>query len=104
MNSKGDLLVHPYDKSENIGEFDFTKQIIKNKNGLVEYEHKGVRKLAAYRYFEPCDWYIVTTANYDDLKSSSREILYITLITGGIMFLFRSHVGFIYGKYISKTY
>lgn len=86
MDSKGNTLIHPQIKGQNIYGFNFTKQIIKNKNGLIDYEFKGVHKLAAYRYFEPWDWYIVTTANYDDLKSSSREILYITLITGGIMF------------------
>ena len=30
-----------------------------------------LHKLAYYNYFEPWDWYIVTTANYDDLNSSS---------------------------------
>ncbi|MCY6371294.1 Cache 3/Cache 2 fusion domain-containing protein [Clostridium ganghwense] len=87
MNSKGDLLLHPNIKGQSIKNFDFSKEIIKNKNGKIEYKFNGVYKLAAYRYFEPYDWYIVTTANYDDLKSSSKTILYTILLAGFIILL-----------------
>lgn len=89
MNSKGDSLLHPTLKGKKLPSYDFSKEIIKNKNGLIEYEFDGVYKLAAYRYFEPWDWYIVATANYDDLKSSSKSILHVTLLAGlGISFIF----------------
>ncbi|MEG1255430.1 Cache 3/Cache 2 fusion domain-containing protein [Clostridium sp.] len=87
MNSKGDVIIHPHIKGQNIGEFDFSKKIINNKNGLIDYEFNGVHKLASYRYFEPWDWYIVTTANYDDLNSSSREIINLTFIAGIVIFI-----------------
>ena len=48
---------------------------------------KDVHKLAYYKYFEPWDWYIVTTANYDDLKSSTISILYTTLFSGLLIIL-----------------
>ncbi|MBE6069091.1 MAG: HAMP domain-containing protein [Clostridium lundense] len=81
MNSKGDVLVHPNIKGQNIGDYDFSKKMFKSNNGVIEYKFKGISKLAAYKYFQPWDWYIVTTANYDDLKSSSKSILNMTLIT-----------------------
>ncbi|WP_097026984.1 Cache 3/Cache 2 fusion domain-containing protein [Clostridium peptidivorans] len=81
MNSKGDVLVHPNITGQNIGDFDFSKKMFKNNHGVIEYKFNGVCKLAAYKYFEPWDWYIVTTANYDDLKSSSKSILNMTLLT-----------------------
>lgn len=87
MNSQGEALIHPTVKGENLADYSFSKEIIKNKHGIIEYEFKGIYKLAAYEYFEPWDWYIVTTANYDDLKSSSNEILRISVITGIIIFL-----------------
>jgi signal transduction histidine kinase len=90
MNSKGDALVHPSIKGQNIGDFDFSKKIFENKNGVIEYEFNGICKLAAYRYFEPWDWYIVATANYDDLKSSSKSILNMTLLTGLIVLVIGS--------------
>lgn len=81
MNSKGDVLVHPNIKGQNIGNYDFSKKMFKSNNGVIEYKFNGISKLAAYKYFQPWDWYIVTTANYDDLKSSSKSILNMTLIT-----------------------
>lgn len=81
MNSTGDVLIHPNIKGQNIGEYDFSKKMFQNSSGVIEYKFNGISKLAAYKYFEPWDWYIVTTANYDDLKSSSKSILDMTLIT-----------------------
>jgi signal transduction histidine kinase len=99
MNSKGDTLVHPKIKGQNIGDFDFSKNIFKNKNGVIEYEFNGIYKLAAYRYFEPWDWYIVATANYDDLKSSSKSILNMTLLTGLIVLV----IGSILALFLTNT-
>lgn len=82
MNSKGDVLLHPTLKGKNIIEFDSSKKIMKNKSGVIDYTSSGIHKLAAYKYYEPYDWYIVTTANYDDLESSSKSLLYTTLIVG----------------------
>lgn len=82
IDSNGTLIVHPKDKGTNASQYDYVKKIIATKNGTVEYEYKGVHKLAYYRYFEPWNWYIVTTANYDDLNSSSKSIFYTTLLIG----------------------
>ncbi|WP_432666265.1 Cache 3/Cache 2 fusion domain-containing protein [Wukongibacter baidiensis] len=87
MNSNGDVFVHPNSTGENIGDFDFSKEIIKKKNGIIKYTFQGVSKLAAYRYFEPWDWYIVTTANYEDLESPSKSILYAIFIVALIILL-----------------
>ena len=90
MNSKGDVIVHPIIKGQNIGKYDFTKEILKKKEGRIEYEFNGVYKLAAYKYFEPWDMYIVATANYDDLDSSSRSIYNTTIISGIIILMLAS--------------
>lgn len=87
IDSKGNELVHPENKGQNISEYDFAKEIISYKNGTVEYTYKGVHKLAYYKYFEPWDWYIVTTANYDDLESSSISILYTILLSGLVIII-----------------
>lgn len=87
MNSEGEVLAHPKIKNQNIGNLDFSKKIIDRKNSRIKYKYKGVNKLAAYRYFEPWDWYIVSTANYDDLKSSSNSVSRIIVITVFIVLL-----------------
>ena len=98
MDSTGTELVHPKNKGQNIGELDFAKEIISNKNGTIEYTYKGIHKLAYYNYFEPWDWYIVTTANYDDLKSSSISILYTILFSGLIIILLGTFIALFMAK------
>lgn len=85
VDSKGNEIVHPQNDEQNLSGYDFVKEIISYKNGTIEYTYKGVHKLAYYKYFEPWDWYIVTAANYDDLKSSSISILYTILISGFVI-------------------
>lgn len=98
MDSTGTELVHPKNKGQNIGELDFAKEIISNKNGTIEYTYKGIHKLAYYNYFEPWDWYIVTTANYDDLNSSSISILYTILFSGLIIILLGTFIALFMAK------
>lgn len=90
IDSKGNVILHPTLKGSNISNYDFFKKIVQTKNGIIEYKLDDIYKLAAYRYFEPWDWYIVTTANYDDLKSSSIEILKTSLITSFMIFIIGS--------------
>ena len=90
IDSNGNMILHPDEKGKNVSQYDYTKKIISSKNGLIEYTHKGVHKLAYFMYFKSWDWYIVTTANYDDLASSSRSILYTTLLSGLLMILLGS--------------
>jgi signal transduction histidine kinase len=87
MNSNGDAILHPTIKGDNLIKYDFSKEIIEKKNGIIEYEFNGIYKLAAYKYFEPYNWYIVTTANYDDLKTSSKAIFKTTFYTGLIIII-----------------
>ncbi|MEK6263380.1 MAG: Cache 3/Cache 2 fusion domain-containing protein [Clostridium sp.] len=92
MDSDGKAIVHPEDKGKNISKYESSQKIFSSKDGLIDYTHKGVHKLAYTMYIEPYDWYIVTTANYDDLASSSKSILYTTLLCGLIMILLGSIV------------
>ena len=87
MDSNGKAIVHPNDKGTNLSQYGFSKKIISNQDGLIEYTYKDVHKLAYTMYFKPWDWYIVTTANYDDLASSGKSILYTTLLSGLLMIL-----------------
>lgn len=87
MNSNGKAIVHPTDQGKTLSKYESAQEIFSVKNGLIDYTHKGVHKLAYSMYFAPWDWYIVTTANYDDLASSSKSILYTTLLSGLLMIL-----------------
>ena len=96
MDSKGKAIVHPKYKGEDLSKYGFSKKIIETKDkGVIDYEFDGVYKRAAYKYFGPWDWYIVATANYEDLKSSSRTILNTIIITGLLIFILASILGLI---------
>lgn len=92
INSNGDIIIHPDDDGKNASKYDFVKKIIATKNGTIEYTYKGVHKFASYKYFEPWNWYIVTTANYDDLKSSSLSIFYTILAIALVIILFGAFI------------
>ena len=87
IDSDGSVINHPNDKGINASKYDFVKEIISNKDGIIEYTYKDVHKLAYYEYFEPWGWYVIATANYDDLASSSKSILNMTLLSGLLMIL-----------------
>ncbi len=88
LDSNGNVIIHPSDKGKNVSNYDFFQKIYSSKEGTLEYTYNDVRKVAYYTYFEPWDWYIVTTANYDELNYSSKEILNTTIIIGCIVIVF----------------
>lgn len=98
IDSEGAILVHPDDEGKNSGEYYFVKEMISTKNGQIEYTYKGIPKLAYYTYFEPWDWYIVTTANYDDLNSSSISIIYTILFIGIIIIVLGTFIALFMAK------
>lgn len=90
IDSNGSVVVHPSEKGTSAIDNDFIKNIILNKKGTIDYTYKGIKKIAYYTYYEPWDWYIITTANYDDLNSSSQDILNITILSGFIIVIIGS--------------
>jgi len=87
MDSKGDLVIHPTRQGENMAQNDFIKNIIKDKNGLIDFTFEGVDMVAVFKYFETWDWYIVATVNMDDLRAASRSVAGSIVITGIIIFI-----------------
>ncbi|KAA0257952.1 HAMP domain-containing protein [Deferribacter autotrophicus] len=67
MNSKGLLVVHPSKKFEgkSVYKYDFAKEMIKNKNGVIRYKWEGKYKIVAYTYYAPRDW-IIAGGSYED--------------------------------------
>jgi len=66
MDSEGNLVVHPSMEGENLYEYDFAKEIINNKEGIIAYEWEGREKIAGYTYYEPNDWYIISATYYEE--------------------------------------
>lgn len=102
IDSKGNCIIHPDMVGQNASEYDFVQKIISTKSGEVDYTYKGIHKLAFYKYFEPWDMFIVTTANYEDLQASSQEILKIIILIGGVISLFGIAVALFITKILVK--
>ena len=88
LDSEGNVIIHPSDEGKNVSDYDFVQEMHHAKNGTIGYTYNGVKKVGYYQYFEPWDWYIVTTADYDELNSSSKSILTTTIVTGLIIIFF----------------
>ncbi|WBW98635.1 Cache 3/Cache 2 fusion domain-containing protein [Oceanirhabdus sp. W0125-5] len=99
INSSGDVIFHPNLKGHNLSNYKFTKDIIERKSGSIGYEFKSTWKMASFKYFAPWDWYIVATANYDDIHSASKSIMY----TAGFIGLIVLFIGIIIALFLSNT-
>lgn len=82
VDSTGKALFHPHYKDIDLSNEYFTKEILHKKLGYLDYEFKGKKKLATYKYFEPWDWHIITTCNFDDFNSSFYTIHKNIIIVG----------------------
>lgn len=87
LDSTGKVIIHPADVGKNVRDYDFVDNIFSNKSGIVEYTYNGIKKVAYYKYFKDWQWYIVVTANYDELISSSRLILQTAIFAGLIIII-----------------
>lgn len=99
LNSEGNIMIHPSESGNNAEDSDLIKKINSNKSGMIEYTYNGVKKLGYYKYFGPWQWYIVITANYDELTASSKSIIKTTIamgtlitLLGGIISLFMANI------------
>ncbi|WP_297418036.1 Cache 3/Cache 2 fusion domain-containing protein [Clostridium sp.] len=88
LDSEGNVIIHPSEKGKNVRNCDFVQKMYDTKNGTIEYTYNGVKKIGHYQYFEAWNWYIVTTADYDELNASSKSILTTTVVAALIIILF----------------
>ncbi|NOW03648.1 Cache 3/Cache 2 fusion domain-containing protein [Clostridium beijerinckii] len=85
LDSEGNVILHPSDSGKNVSDYDFVQKMHNEKSGIIEYTYNGIKKLGYYQYFEAWHWYVVTTADYEELNSSAKSILTTTIATGGII-------------------
>jgi signal transduction histidine kinase len=88
LDSQGNKIINPNEEEKTIKKYDFFKEMCLNKTGIIKHTYGGVEKISYYKYFEPWNWYIVTTVDYDEIKSSSKLILEMTIVTGLIIIVF----------------
>jgi PAS domain S-box-containing protein len=74
MDSKGNLIVHPTAQGSNLGDLDFVKTMIANKDKVTStserlaYVYEGKNAVAYYTYFGPTDWIIASRIDPSDFS------------------------------------
>lgn len=96
--SSGRMIAYP-DKAQilnlDISKFDFGRDIISKKTGLISYEYKGIDKIVGFSEEPTQKWIIASTANKKELFKEINQLGIISLflglgsiIAGGVMIYF----------------
>jgi len=88
LDSDGNVILHPNDEVKTESQYDLVQKMHSSKSGRIEYTYAGIKKDAYYQYFEPWNWYIITTVDLDELDASSKSIFGTTIVTGLIIIIF----------------
>lgn len=99
FTSKGQIIAHPRMNKKNILTLEdartgekFIQKIIDKKEGHISYNYRDpdgniVQKIAYFTYFEPKDYIIMATAEYDDVLHGLNVIVNIILIILTVSFI-----------------
>jgi methyl-accepting chemotaxis protein len=83
IDKKGLVIAHP-DASKimkvNLGQFEFGKQILAQKNGLINYSFEGVAKWVAFKPVDSMDWIVAVTVPEPEILAPVRSLGKINLL------------------------
>jgi methyl-accepting chemotaxis protein len=98
MNSKGDLIFHPKSKGKNVYQYDFIKEICQLKEGILTYPWEDENKIAAFTYYKPYDWIIVSGSYIKDFGDTTNTISAIILGVGSVATLLAAVSALVFGR------
>ncbi|MGC9062467.1 methyl-accepting chemotaxis protein [Calditerrivibrio sp.] len=104
IDSTGTLIIHPKKEGENISNFDFIKEIINKKEGVLRYPWEGKFKVVAFTYYKNLDW-IISAGSYEDefigpvIKSIK---IWFTSVSIAILIVLFLIIRFIFNKYVTR--
>jgi len=71
----------------NLNEIDWGKKILSKKNGIMNYSHNGIEKIAIFRTEPSTGWVIITGAATDDIFNPINGLIRNNAIVGLIVVL-----------------
>ncbi len=80
FDSTGTAVVHPTLEGEDLSQYDFIREMLSQKEGLLRYDWEGEDKIVAFTYYEPLDWYIAAGADWADFTGPIDDIQNAILI------------------------
>ncbi|HEY8889795.1 MAG TPA: Cache 3/Cache 2 fusion domain-containing protein [Clostridium sp.] len=102
FDSNTNAIIHPYLNGQAMKNYPWVKEIIKNKEGTIEYTFNGKNKIATYTYYEPWDWYIVTGGNKSEIFSTSKKLYNLILVALIIVTILSLFISYLLSKSFSR--
>ncbi len=103
-NGDGLILAHPNRDNVlklNLSEYDFGRDILSQKKGVLAYTWKEVDKIAAFNQVPGCDWVVTMTANEEQLFAPAVAIRNFNISLGAVAILIGALVAWIVAKSVS---
>ncbi|MGD9249429.1 MAG: methyl-accepting chemotaxis protein, partial [Desulfobacteraceae bacterium] len=88
VNRDGLTIAHPVAAKimkESIGKLDFAKQMLSQKNGLLRYTYKGVKKQLAFNSVAGQDWVIAVTVPAEEILAPVKSLRQINLLVAAVV-------------------
>ncbi len=82
-NAEGIMVVHPKKDlilKMDMNEFEFGRQMIKNKAGIITYTFQGIDKIVAFRPVKSTGWTVAITAPTDETFAPISDILTLSIV------------------------
>ena len=86
----------------NLSDYEFGREMLKKKQGMVDYEFQGQKRIAAFNHSKNVDWFIAVMAPSAEVFAEAKNmaivnlvllILGVTAIIAVLFFIVRSIVG-----------
>ncbi|RXI44374.1 chemotaxis protein [Malaciobacter mytili] len=100
-NKYAEFLVHPTLKGKSgltLADekgFYFVKEMLKNKDGILNYYWKGFEKFVVYKSFEEWHWLVVGGVDSHEILDKANKIMYMTILLAILTLVFISFAIFI---------
>ena len=86
-DKSGVILAYP-DKSKilelDLSQYNFGREMLEKKNGVMEYQFKGIDKVVAFTQEKNMEWIIASTANSSEVFAPINKIRNANLVIGGV--------------------
>jgi methyl-accepting chemotaxis protein len=83
INKSGLIIAHPDAAKimkDSIGELDFGKEMLAQKNGLLDYVHEGVKKKVAFNSVDGQEWIVVVNVPEAEILAPVKGLRQINLL------------------------
>jgi methyl-accepting chemotaxis protein len=104
-DAQGILLAHPDPKillTNEIMKHKFGQQMVEQKNGLLEYQWRGVTKVVAFNQEKRTGWIVAAGAANEDLLAAAQNVGALNAALGITVLLFAAIVCWLLARSITK--